>query len=60
MMLQVAGGILIAVFLICLIGFGLTWALDRDNQAIGETGCGWWMVAIGLLIAASVIYQAFA
>jgi pheromone shutdown protein TraB len=55
-MLQVAGGIIIAALILALITFGLVIALDRDNQALGVSGPGYWMVATGVAAAIGIIY----
>jgi hypothetical protein len=59
MMLQVAGGILIAAFILALICFGLVAALDQDNQNLGVTGRGWTVAAVGCVAAIGIIYVAF-
>ncbi len=55
-MLQIAGGILVASFVLALIAVGLLWiALDRDNRILGTGGCGYWMIAAGAAAAIGII-----
>ncbi len=60
MMLQVAGGILIAALVLAVVAFGLVIALDRDNKALGVSGPGYWIAATGAAVAIGIIYLALA
>lgn len=55
-MLQIAGGILIAAFVIGITAFGLMIALNKDRRILGDTGVGWLLVGIGAVAAFATFY----
>lgn len=59
-MFQVAGGILIAAFVLATLDIGLTIAFDRDNRNLGTSGPCFWMAGFGLAGGLLIIYMGLA